>query len=164
MDIEIRRAEPEDYEAVHRIFDGPKAIWGTLQVPYSSTERWRKRLAEPSEGVFPLVACVEDEVVGQLGLLTFPNRPCRQHVGYLGMAVRDDWQGKGIGTALMHAVVDLADNWLNLKRLELQVYTDNAAAVHLYEKFYFVNEGTLRQFAFRDGQYVDAYTMARIKA
>lgn len=52
MDIEIQRAEPDDYEAVHRIFDSPKAIWGTLQVPYSSAERWRKRLAEPSEGVY----------------------------------------------------------------------------------------------------------------
>jgi putative acetyltransferase len=44
----IRRAEPGDYEAVHRIFAGPKAIWGTLQLPYPSAELWRKPLAEPA--------------------------------------------------------------------------------------------------------------------
>jgi putative acetyltransferase len=43
------------------------------------------------------------------------------------MAVRDDWQGKGVGTALMEAALDLADNWLNLTRIELRVYVDNAA-------------------------------------
>jgi putative acetyltransferase len=79
------------------------------------------------------------------------------------MAVRDDWQGRGAGTALMQAAVDLADNWLNLSRLELEVYTDNEAAVRLYQKFGFSIEGTLRRFAYRDGQYVDAYCMARLR-
>lgn len=62
----------------------------------------------------------------------------------------------------MAAVMDLAENWLNLKRLELTVYTDNSKAIHLYEKYGFVIEGTLRQWALRDGAYIDAYTMARL--
>ena len=163
MSFTIRRAEPSDYEAVRQVFAGPKAVWGTLQLPFSSVEQWRKRLAEPPEGYFSLVACVEHEVVGQLGLHTFPNRFRRRHVGQIGMAVRDDWQGKGVGTALMEAAVDLADKWLNLTRLELEVYTDNAPAIRLYKKFGFTVEGTLAQFAFRDGQYVDSYTMARLR-
>jgi L-phenylalanine/L-methionine N-acetyltransferase len=158
---EIRRAEPGDYEAVRQVLAGPKAVWGTLQVPYPSADVWRKRLAEPPEGVYNLVACVEGEVVGQLGLHTFPNNPRRRHVGQIGMAVRDDWQGKGVGTALMHAAIDLADKWLNLIRLDLEVYTDNEAAIHLYKKFGFAIEGKLANFAFRDGQYVDVYIMAR---
>jgi L-phenylalanine/L-methionine N-acetyltransferase len=52
-----------------------------------------------------------------------------RHVGSIGMAVRDDWQGKGVGTALMEAALDLADNWLNLTRIELRVYVDNAAGI-----------------------------------
>ena len=136
---------------------------GTLQLPFASAERWRKRLAEPAEGVFSLVACVDNDVVGQLGLHTFPNAPRRRHAAQIGMAVRDDWQGKGVGTALMQAAVDLAENWLNLTRLELEVYTDNEPAIRLYQKFGFVIEGTLVRFAFRDGQYVDAYTMARVQ-
>ena len=164
MSITIRRAEPTDYEAVRQIYASPNVVWGTLQMPFPSVEEWRKRLAEPPEGLFSLVACVEnDEPVGHLGLHTFPTRPRRRHAGQLGMAVRDDWQGRGIGTALMQAAVDLADKWLNLTRLELTVYTDNAPAVRLYEKFGFTIEGTLVDFAFRDGRYVDAYLMARLR-
>jgi putative acetyltransferase len=63
----------------------------------------------------------------------------------------------------MGAVLDLADNRLNLTRIEPSVYTDNAAAVVLYEKFGFEIEGTHRRYAFRNGECVDAYSMARIK-
>ncbi len=165
MTITIRRAEPGDYEAVQHILAGPQVIWGTLQLPFPSVEQWRKRLAEPPEGLFSLVACVENnEVVGQLGLHTFPTRPRRRHVGQIGMAVRDDWQGKGVGTALLQAAIDLADNWLNLARLELEVFIDNAPAIRLYEKCGFTIEGTLVDYAFRDGRYVDTYIMARLRA
>jgi putative acetyltransferase len=164
MTITVRRTEPGDYEALQRIFESPSVVWGTLQLPFPSGEQWRKRLAEPPEGLFSLVACVENnEVVGHLGLSTFPNRPRRRHVGQIGMAVRDDWQGKGVGTALMQAAIDLADKWLNLARLELEVYHDNAPAIRLYEKFGFSIEGRLVDFAFRDGQYVDTYIMARLR-
>ncbi len=163
MAITIRRAEPSDYEAVHKIFSGPKAVRGTLQIPFPSAEMWRKRLAEPPEGLYFLVACVDNEVIGQIGLHTFPSRPRRRHVGEIGMAVRDDWQGKGVGTALMQAAIDLADNWLNLSRLELEVYTDNEPAVKLYQKFGFKIEGTAVQHAFRDGQFIDSYRMARLR-
>lgn len=161
--ITIRRAEASDAEAMHKIFSGPKAIWGTLQLPYPSLDRWRKRLAEPAEGSFNLMACVDDEVVGELGLFTMPQNPRRRHVGQIGMAVRDDWQGKGVGSALMKAIIDLSDNWLNLSRLELEVFTDNPSAIALYKKFGFVTEGTFKNFAYRDGQYVDVYAMARLR-
>ena len=161
--ITIRRAEPGDYEAFHRILSGPKAIWGTLQMPYTSPELWRKRLAEPPEGMYYLLAYTEHDVVGEITLQTFPNTPRRKHVGTIFMAVRDDWQGKGVGAALLQAAVDLADKWLNIIRLELEVYTDNEPALRLYKKFGFNIEGTLKQFAFRDGHYVDGYAMARFR-
>jgi L-phenylalanine/L-methionine N-acetyltransferase len=159
----VRHAEPDDYQALHRIFSGPKAIAGTVQLPLPSAEAWRKRLVELPEGLFSLVACVDDEVVGSLGLETSPTRWRMRHVGSIGMAVRDDWQGKGVGTALMEAALDLADNWLNLTRIELRVYVDNSAAVALYKNFGFEIEGTHRRLAFRNGEYVDAYSMARIR-
>jgi putative acetyltransferase len=111
------------------------------------------------------VACVgeHNEVVGQLSLKTFPDRPRRRHMGQIGMGVRDDWQGQGVGTSLMQAAVDLADNWLNLRRLQLEVFTDNAPAIRLYEKFGFAIEGTLVDFAFREGQFADVYIMARLR-
>jgi putative acetyltransferase len=87
----------------------------------------RKRFSKAPEGLYHLVACVQGKVVGHLGLETFPTFWRRRHVGLIGMAVRDDLQGRGIGTALMEAALDFADNWLNLTRVELTVYTDNAA-------------------------------------
>jgi L-phenylalanine/L-methionine N-acetyltransferase len=163
MAVTIRRTEPTDYEAIAKVLGGPRAVWGTLQLPFPSVEVWRKRLAEPPIGLYGLVACADDEVIGQLGLHTFPDHPRRRHVARIGMAVRDDWQGKGVGAALMQGAVDLADKWLNLERLELDVFTDNEPAIRLYKKFGFVVEGTMRRFAFRDGQYVDTYMMARLR-
>jgi len=163
MTITVRRVEPADYEAICQIFSGPRVVWGTLQLPFPSLESWRKRLEESMEGAFRLAACVEKQVVGQLDLFTFPNHPRRRHVGQIGMAVRDDFHGQGVGTELMHAVVDLADNWLNLSRLELKVHIDNEPALRLYKKFGFEIEGTMSRYAFRAGQYVDAYAMARFR-
>jgi putative acetyltransferase len=119
--ITVRRAEPDDYEALHKIFSGPRAVAGTLQMPLPSLEEWRRRLSEPSEATHQLVACVGGEVVGELTLWTYPAVWRRRYVGRIGMAVRDDWQGKGIGRALMKAAVDLADNWLGITRIELEV-------------------------------------------
>jgi len=163
VQITVRRAEPNDYETLHRIFSGPKAVRGTLQLPLPSVELWRKRLSSMSENDYSLVACADGEVVGELSLHTSPTRWRVRHAGEIGMAVRDDRQGKGVGTALMEAALDLADNWLNLTRIALTVYTDNKAALALYKKFGFEIEGTHRRYAFRDGGYVDAYSIARIR-
>jgi putative acetyltransferase len=161
--VSVRHAEPDDAQAIHRILCGPRATAGTLQLPLQSVEGVRERFfSETREGLYHLVACMDEEVVGHLGLETF-TRPRRRHVGEIGMAVRDDWQGQGVGTALMEAALDLADNWLNLRRIELSVYTDNAAGIALYEKFGFEIEGTHSRYAFRNGEYVDAYSMARIR-
>lgn len=162
MHIVIRHSELSDVEALHRVFTAPRAVWGTLQLPYASVETYRKRMAERSEGQHQLVAVVDGEVVGAIGLYTLSHARLR-HTGSIGMAVRDDWQGKGVGSALMREVLLLADNWLNLKRVELEVYTDNPAAIALYTKFGFAHEGTKRAYAFRDGHYVDAHMMARVR-
>ncbi len=160
--IVIRRAEPGDAAGIHQTFLGPRTIAGTLQLPYPSVEMWRRRLAEIPPDDCLLVATIDAEVVGNLGLHTASKSPRRRHVGNIGMAVRDDRQGRGVGTALLRAGIELADAWLNYQRLELWVYADNVPALHLYRKFGFAIEGTCRAYAFRDGQYVDACAMARL--
>ena len=92
--ITVRHSEPEDYEAVHRVYSGPRAMADTLGLPFSSKEPWRERLAEEHEGEISLVACAGSEVVGYLSVYLY-SEPGRRHSGHFGMAVRDDWQGKG---------------------------------------------------------------------
>ena len=104
---------------------------------------------------------LDRQIVGNAGLNRLAGR--RVHVGQIGMGVHDDFTGRGIGSALLAALINAADNWLAIKRVELTVYVDNAPAIRLYEKFGFETEGRLSAFAFRNGDYVDAFTMARLK-
>ena len=159
-DLVVRRCEPEDYEAVHRVYSSPRAMAGTLGIPFSSAQEVRAALER--DGSNPLVACVGEEVVGQLTLTVYMS-PRTRHSGHFGIAVRDDWQGKGVGTALMEAALDLADSQLGLTRLDLRVYVDNEPAIGLYKRFGFEIEGTHRRFAYRNGEYVDALVMARLR-
>jgi putative acetyltransferase len=161
MEIRIRATEPSDVEAIARVYSTPMTIRGTLQIPYTSVDARRRRM-EARPGGHNLVAEVDGEVVGSIGL-SVHDFPRRRHAATFGMGVRDDWQGKGVGSALLEAVLELADKWLNLTRLEMEVYTDNEPAIALYKKFGFEIEGTLRKFAFRDGEYVDAFAMSRIR-
>ena len=70
---------------------------------------------------------------------------------------------EGIGTALLEAVLDLADNWLMLRRVELEVYADNGGAIRLYERLGFETEGCKREAAVKAGAYVDTLVMARLR-
>ena len=162
MNIEIRRAELADSKALCAIHAQPNALAGTLQLPFPSEEAWKARLTTFGDRDVARGAGVEGEIVGMLSLHVSP-RLRRAHVGDLGMVVHDKWAGKGVGTALIKAAIELADKWLNLSRLELTVYTDNEAALRLYKKLGFEIEGTHRKYAFRDGTYVDAYAMARVR-
>jgi len=129
--IRVRAQEPRDIEALAEILESPLVLVETAQVPYRSIDWWRERLASGAE-VHRLVAEREGQVVGSVALHTEVS-PRRRHVGALAIMVREGFQGQGVGTALMAALVDLADNWLGVRRVELQVYADNARRTSLRE-------------------------------
>lgn len=162
MDITVRHSKRKDADSVRAIYAGKEAVAGTLQLPYVAEYVWEERLEKPAPGVYSLVAESEGRVLGHIVLCVNQNQR-RSHSAYIGMGVMDGFNGKGIGTALVAAVIDMVDNWLNLSRLELTVFTDNERAKRLYEKTGFVVEGKARGFAFRDGSFVDALYMARIR-
>ena len=160
-EIKVRSAELADFEAIHKVWTSPIVMRETLGLPYVSLDETRRQLENLPQSEQLLVAEVDGEVVGVLVLHLRRNR--MSHVAGLGMGVRDDHHDSGIGTRLMEAALEMAFQWLNLRRIELHVYTDNARAIHLYEKFGFAIEGTHKAFAFRDGAYVDAYSMALLR-
>lgn len=161
-DILIRALEPEDMADVTEVMNQPRAIWGTLQLPFTSLAERQKRSQSLPSGVARLAAVIDGKVIGTCGLHPEGN-PRRAHAASIGMAVHDAYAGRGAGTALMAAVIDQADRWLNIRRLELSVFSDNARAIALYERFGFEREGLFRAFAWRDGAYVDALAMARLR-
>ena len=148
MELSIRHGEPNDFDAVRAIYASPNVVAGTLQVPFPSLELWRKRLSDLEPEARVLVAVADGTVVGHLGVHP-AYRPRRAHAASLGMAVHDAWAGRGIGSTLLQHAIALADDWLNLLRLELVVFVDNEAAIRLYRKHGFVIEGTHCVFALR---------------
>jgi putative acetyltransferase len=160
--VTIRAREPGDWQEFADLMALPKVRWGTLRLPFTSKEQWRKEMEGPVEGRTDIVAVLDGHIVGHAGLVHGKGR--RSHAGGLFMAVHDDLCGRGIGTALLAALIDAADNWLNLKRLELTVYVDNEPAIRLYKKSGFEVEGTRRADAFRDGKFVDTLMMARVRS
>jgi ribosomal protein S18 acetylase RimI-like enzyme len=69
-----------------------------------------------------------DEIVG-FAYIKLENRT----YGRLGIGIRDDFQGKGIGSKLMDNLIKLARKE-GLKRIRLTVLADNYRAIRLYEK------------------------------
>ena len=161
-EIVIQRFTEAHIDAVTAIYNDPIVCRQVLQMPFQSTDVWRKRLAASDDRSLKLVALHDGQVIGNIGFEQYA-RVRQRHVGGLGMGVAHAWQGKGVGSLLLAAALDVADNWMNLHRVELTVYHDNEAAQALYRKFGFETEGRLRDYAVRDGVFVDAITMARLK-
>lgn len=161
--ITIRRAEPGDYEGFASVFEGATAQAQTMQIPFPSREAWKKRIADPPPNSHQLVAIIDGRQVGNTGIFPSHHSPRRAHAAHFGISVHDDFQGRGVGRALMQAIVDLADRWTPYTRLELTVFADNARAIALYKSFGFVEEGVHKAYVLRDGEYVDALCMARLR-
>ena len=168
--ITIRRATLADAAAFARVNGDPEVLPNLLQVPYPSEEYWKQRLGEilaPGKHDILLVAERTDgnglpKVVGNAGLLASGAALRRRHVMNLGIAIASEAQGQGVGRALMKALCDWADQWGQVLRIELTVFTDNARAIALYRRFGFVQEGLHRGYALRHGAYADTYSMARL--
>ena len=163
--ITVRRARIDDAAAIAAIMGDPSVYPGLMQMPHASEEQQRARLADslaPGKADLLLVAERGGELVGSAGMHPVGPSPRRRHVMAIGISVRADAQGQGVGSALMQAMCDYADRWIGLLRLELSVYVDNERAIALYRRFGFEVEGRLRGYVLRDGAFVDAFAMARL--
>lgn len=157
----IRAAEPRDAEGMAALCNLPGYRFGTLRMPFETAEAVRRRAFDGDPNRTLIVAEIGSQIVGNAALSKFTGR--RSHVGAIGMGVHDDFQRRGIGRALLRALLGVADDWLGLVRLELEVNVDNEAAIALYRAAGFAVEGRARQSVLRAGAYVDCFTMARLK-
>lgn len=70
-----------------------------------------------------------------------------------GLAVRDDYQGMGLGYILQTLVVEQA-RLLSVKSFHAKIEPDNIPSIKLHEKCGFVNAGKVHYTHFRDGKEV----------
>jgi UDP-4-amino-4,6-dideoxy-N-acetyl-beta-L-altrosamine N-acetyltransferase len=79
----------------------------------------------------------------------------------LGLMIgNSDYHGKGIGREVCQLVTDYAFQRLNLRKISLTVYSNNEAAIRLYKRIGFVEEGCLKQHVYLNGHYIDKYWMS----
>lgn len=104
-----------------------------------------------------LVAVCGDDLVGQLTLTR--NRNIYRHMAELGMSVRKDFRGEGIGSELMQAAKDWAHAF-GVEKLCLNVVPDNSRAIAFYDKAGFELEGHRRGHAKLSYGYEDLLEMS----
>ena len=169
-DIENFRIRPiriEDSYLINelRIMEG---VFENIPSVYSERANFSHNLITGLSGESDHVLVAEGKVnncpiiLGMAGLHGNKN-PRQRHSATIGIMVHTAYQGKGIGKKLMDKLIDLADNWISVKRIELEVISDNTPAIKLYKKYGFREEGVKKACVYKNGQYVDAIMMARCK-
>jgi L-phenylalanine/L-methionine N-acetyltransferase len=161
MNLVIRPVEVSDARAVHRIHQQEHVMPYILSLPSDRIDQLEERYRKLGNNHHEFVAVLDGEVVGNAGLVQMSGR--RSHVGMFYIAVDAEHHGKGIGTALITKILDLADNWLMLERVELGVLVTNPRAQALYERFGFVVEGKKVGAIKSAGQFVDEVIMSRLR-
>ncbi len=118
-----------------------------------------KRMGDNPLGI-ALVAECEGEIVGFLTCEAGRRRKIK-HTADLGMSVREDWQGRGVGTALLKRTEEWARGTGQIEKLTLNVFEHNRAAIHLYQKAGFQVEGVLRRQIKLDDAHQDLLLMGK---
>lgn len=160
-DTIIRPILLQDAEALWKIARQEGVIETTMALPSLRLEQRIKSISELTANDHYMVAERAGEVVGIAGLTVGTGRT--RHSGSLFIYIARQQQGQGIGTCLMQSLLDLADNWLLLRRVELTVLTENEGARRLYERLGFVVEGLRKMSIIAQGELKDEWLMARYR-
>src|SRR6266699_3065603 len=161
VDLVIRPVLLQDAEALWMIARQEGVIETTMALPSLRLEQRMKSLKELGENDHYMVAERAAQVIGVAGLTVGTGRV--RHSGSLFVYVARQHQGQGIGTRLVQTLLDLADQWLLLRRVELTVLTENEGAKYLYERFGFVVEGCRKLSVISQGELKDEWLMARYR-
>ena len=106
-------------------------------------------------GSIMIVAFDEGELIGTGAVSVVSGKPRFAHRREIAISVRKDYWGKGIGTGIMNVLMDFAKK-SGAEVLELEVRSDNEAAISLYKKFGFEKIGTNEKFFKINGEFFAA--------
>ena len=131
------------------------------KILFPGDDPWSARAfhSELDAGNFYLAARPDesDELIGYAGLAVLGRRPGEYEAQVHTIGVDLAWQGQGIGTALLRALLTRADEFE--APVFLEVRTDNDTALGLYERHGFERVGIRKRYYQPSG--ADAYTMVR---
>ncbi len=108
-----------------------------------------------------LVAERDGTVVGWGSLNQFNPRRAYDFVADFSVYVERAWRGKGVGGALLHALIARAKA-LGYHKMVLSAFPWNAGGMALYQKYGFRTVGTYREQGLLDGRWVDTIIMEKI--
>ena len=106
-------------------------------------------------GSIMIVAFDEGELIGTGAVSVVSGKTRFAHRREIAISVRKDYWGKGIGTGLMNLLLDFAKK-SGAEVLELEVRSDNEAAIALYKKFGFEKAGQNEKFFKINGEFFSA--------
>lgn len=161
--VSLRPELPTDTEMLWRMFSTlAEASLSNLVPPFTRerVEGWTRNI--DYDKVLTMVSVVgkggRDHIIGSASL-SFNPQEIYKHKAELGIAVHDDYQNMGVGTAMMRHLLHIA-KMKKIIKVYLHVNTDNKRAIHVYKKLGFKIEGRLRKERCDDGQFGDEYRMA----
>jgi diamine N-acetyltransferase len=167
--IRLRGVEREDLPLFVQWLNDPEVIEGLLYLAPLSLEdekHWFDKLADHSPSERPLAIEIQEGGTWRMiGNCSFHNISATNHSAEVGIFIGDKslWNA-GYGTETMQVQVKHGFESLNLNRIMLVVYDDNARAIRAYEKAGFVLEGSMRQARYRHGKYGDELIMSILRS
>lgn len=112
----------------------------TLKEEQELVEKWVKGISEKK--VVSLVALSDEELIGICGIEL--RRRIMSHVGSLGLSVKKEFRGGGIGKKLMKfTLTEAKENLEGVRIIELTCFAKNFVALNLYRSFGFEKFGEL---------------------
>ncbi len=160
--VTVRPATEADLDTIVDLFEAVvnEDRWLGTEPPLDRRQHLERLAGELADADGPtlLVATARDGAV--VGHLHLSKRP--YGVADFGMFVAAPWRGRGVGSALVAAAVDAARE-SGAHKIALQAWPNNRAALSLYARFGFVEEGRLRRhYRRRDGSLWDAVVMGLV--
>jgi RimJ/RimL family protein N-acetyltransferase len=149
----VRPASPADATATAELFAAvaEERTGIATEPPVDIDERTARFAASSASSI---VAVVGDQLVGMIH-----TEVSRHGFGELGMLVDREWRGYGVGSALLQATIDWGRDQ-GLHKLCLEVFAHNTAAIALYRKCGFVEEGhRVRHYRRASGELWDSIVM-----
>ena len=170
--IRLRAVEKDDLPHFVKWLNHPELrayVSKYLPIGQGQEERWYDRnLGQGDTQTWAIDAQPADMAVGpwmHIGSCSFLYVDDRNRSGEIGIVIgANDYWGRGYGTDAVQTLTGWGFNTLNLNRVFLRVFADNARAIRCYEKVGYQVEGRLRQDNYYNGAYRDTLIMAVLRA